>query len=219
MPTSKRSSTACSSDYPLTRNDLAPAGFPPIFTTGADGSADGSAEIGSRYRASGSRKPQSAKRAFRHLECLLQRMIRDLKVKRKGGIKGDPRYGRSRLTNGTELLPNVDSRSTWGRLMRDVIGAMNAHLGGEENVSEPQRMLIRRTAAFEAELVHLEVGFAQARAAGEAPSANSLDLYSRMASGQRRILEACGLHRVARDVTPDLKQYLEMSPDERAEVA
>ena len=66
--------------------------------------------------------------------------------------------------------------------MRDVIGAMNAHLGGEENISEPQRMLIRRTAAFEAELVHLEVGFAQARAAGEAPSANSLDLYSRMAS-------------------------------------
>ena len=63
-------------------------------------------------------------------------------------------------------------------------------------------MLIRRTAAFEAELVHLEVGFAQARAAGEAPSANSLDLYSRMASAQRRILEACGLRRVARDVTP-----------------
>jgi len=115
---------------------------------------------------------------------------------------GDKRYTHSRLTNGHALLPGVDGRSTWARLMRDVIGAMTAHLGGEENVTEPARMLCRRIAAFEAELVHLEDGFARTRSEGRAPDPPDLDLYSRMASAQRRHLEAIGLQRVPRDITP-----------------
>lgn len=127
-----------------------------------------------------------------------------------------PRVARSRLTNGTDLLPGVDGRSTWARLMRDVIASMMNHLGGEDCASEPQRMLVRRVAAFEAELVFLEDGFARARAEGGAPDAANLDLYSRMASAQRRILEAVGLNRVPRDITPDLSDYVQRGP--RAEV-
>jgi hypothetical protein len=77
---------------------------------------------------------------------------------------------------------------------------MMAHLGGEDYASEPQRMLSRRVAALEAELIHLEDGFARCRSEGRAPDAADLDLYSRMASGQRRLLEAIGLQRVPRDV-------------------
>ena len=86
--------------------------------------------------------------------------------------------------------------------MRDTIHAMHAHLGGEENISEPARMMSRRVAAFEAELVHLEDGFARVRSEGRAPDTESLDLYSRMSSAQRRMLEAIGLSRVPRDITP-----------------
>lgn len=118
-----------------------------------------------------------------------------------------PRVARSRLTNGTDLLPGVDGRSTWARLMRDVIASMMAHLGGEDRASEPQRMLSRRVAAFEAELIFLEDKFARARAEGRAPDASDLDLYSRMASAQRRHLEAIGLDRVPRDITPSLGEY------------
>ncbi len=58
--------------------------------------------------------------------------------------KGDKRYTHSRLTNGRgDLLPSIDGRSTWARLARDVIGAMTAHLGGDDNVTEPQRMIVR----------------------------------------------------------------------------
>ena len=109
---------------------------------------------------------------------------------------------RTRITNGRDILPSVDGRSLWARIMRDTIHAMHAHLGGEENISEPARMMSRRVAAFEAELVHLEDGFARTRSEGHAPDTQSLDLYSRMSSAQRRMLEAIGLSRVPRDITP-----------------
>jgi hypothetical protein len=126
---------------------------------------------------------------------------------RKRPQPGDKRYGRSRLTNGTDLLPSTDGRSTWARIMRDTIGAMMAHLGGEDYATEPQRMLSRRAGALEAELVHLEDGFARCRSEGRAPEMADLDLYSRMSSAQRRLLEAIGLGRVARDVTPHPLTY------------
>jgi hypothetical protein len=115
---------------------------------------------------------------------------------------GDKRYVHSRLTGRGDLLPSIDGRSTWARLMRDVIGSMTNHLGGDDYVTEPQRMLVRRVAAFEAELVHLEDVFARCRSEGHAPDPPDLDLYSRMSSAQRRMLETLGLDRVPRDVTP-----------------
>ena len=116
--------------------------------------------------------------------------------------------GRSRLTNSAGLLPTVDGRSVWARIMRDTLASMLAHLGGEDYASEPQRMLSRRVAALEAELIHLEDKFACARIEGGEPDPADLDLYSRMASAQRRHLEAVGLARVPRDVTPTLGQIL-----------
>ena len=75
-------------------------------------------------------------------------------------------------------------------------------------------MLSRRVGAFEAELIHLEDGFARARSEGRAPKAEELDLYSRMSSAQRRMLEAIGLQRVPRDITPDLSDYVRRGPRE-----
>lgn len=121
----------------------------------------------------------------------------------------DPKTkARSRVTNGVGLLPSVDGRSSWARIMRDTLSAMLTHLGGADLASEPQRMLARRVAALEAELIHLEDKFARARAEGREPNAADLDLYSRIASAQRRHLEAIGLQRVPRDITPDLSDYI-----------
>ena len=71
-------------------------------------------------------------------------------AKRQPPQPGAKKYARSRLTNGRDLLPGVDGRSTWARLLRDVSSAMYVHLGGEDRISEPQRMLVRRVACFEA---------------------------------------------------------------------
>jgi hypothetical protein len=108
---------------------------------------------------------------------------------------------RSRITNGS-LLPTVDGRSLWARLMRDTLQNLEAHCG---DMSETQRLAARRVSTLEAELIFLEDKFAAARAAGEEPNVAALDLYGRLADRQRRLADsALGWHRTARDVTPSL---------------
>ncbi len=117
-------------------------------------------------------------------------------------------HGRSRIGNGSALLPSVDGRSVWARLMRDTHAALLTHLGGADMVSETQRMTVRRIAALEAELVYLEDKIARCCADGGEPESSDLELYGRLANGQRRHLEVIGWKRVPRDVTPTLDQYL-----------
>jgi hypothetical protein len=107
---------------------------------------------------------------------------------------------KSRITNGSALLPDIDGRSPWIRRCKDIIAAHISDLGGEDNTSEAERSIIRRAAVLSVELERLELTFAQAGAADRA----SLDLYSRVASNLRRLLEAVGLERRSRDLTPTL---------------
>ena len=44
----------------------------------------------------------------------------------------DPKqYGRSRVTNGSAILPGVDGRSVWARRFRDLMGLHLSDLGGD----------------------------------------------------------------------------------------
>lgn len=119
------------------------------------------------------------------------------KVKRK-----DP--GRSAVTNGSALLPGVDGRSLWVRRCKDLITEHLVDLGGEDNASAAERSIIRRACVLTVELEQLEVKFATAGRS----SPEDLDLYQRTAGGLRRLLEAVGIQRRPRDVTPTLDQYL-----------
>jgi len=106
---------------------------------------------------------------------------------------------RSRITNGSAFLPSgTDNRSAWVRRCKDVIALHIADLGGEENCSSAERSIIRRVAVMTTELEQLEAKFAQAGQASE----RDLDLYIRAAGNLRRLLEAIGLQRRARDVSP-----------------
>jgi hypothetical protein len=110
---------------------------------------------------------------------------------------------RSRITNGSALLPGVDGRSAWIRRCKDVIAAHVSDLGGEDNCSSAERSIIRRASVMTVELERLESKFAQA---GEA-SERDLDLYIRAAGNLRRLLEAIGLHRRQREVVLDPLSY------------
>jgi hypothetical protein len=79
-----------------------------------------------------------------------------------------------------------------------------AHLSDVPEASVAERSIIRRASVLTVELERLEAKFAQA---GEA-SVDALDAYQRVASSLRRLLEAVGLQRRARDVTPTLSEYL-----------
>src|SRR5262245_66487756 len=107
---------------------------------------------------------------------------------------------KSRITNGV-LLPGVDGRSAWVRRAKDVL---SAHLSDCPDASAAERSIIRRAAVLTVELERLEAQFALA---GEA-DAETLDLYGRVSGNLRRLLEAVGLQRRPRDITPpDPLQY------------
>ena len=71
---------------------------------------------------------------------------------------------------------------------------------------QPSVHITRRVAVLSVELEHLEARFA---AAGSA-SAVDLDLYQRTANSLRRLLEAVGMQRRARDITtPSVASYVD----------
>jgi hypothetical protein len=127
---------------------------------------------------------------------------------------------RSRISNGSAVLPGVDGRSTWVRRLRDLIASHTTDLGGDDAVSEAERSIIRRAATMTVELERMEGVFA---VAGEALP-EQIDLYQRTANSLRRLLESVGLERRARDVSPTLADIAEQidrdrEEAERAEVA
>lgn len=108
-----------------------------------------------------------------------------------------PRKGRSRVTNGSVLIPGVDGRSPWIRRCKDILREHVADLGGVDNCSAAERSIVRRAAVLTTELEQLETKFALA---GQA-EAGDLEVYQRCANSLRRLLEAIGLQRRPRDIT------------------
>jgi hypothetical protein len=105
---------------------------------------------------------------------------------------------RSRLSNGHALPRNVDHRSAWARRFRDLLQIHLSDLGGVDNASASEQAIARRACTLILSLEMMEMKFAMA---GEASPAD-LEIYQRCASSMRRLLEAVGLQRRSRDVTP-----------------
>jgi hypothetical protein len=94
------------------------------------------------------------------------------------------------------LLLGVDGRSAWVRRCKDVIASHVSDLGGVDNCSAAEQSIVRRAAVLPTELEQLEVRFATA---GQA-DAGDLEIYQRCANSLRRLLEAVGLQRRAKQV-------------------
>jgi hypothetical protein len=107
----------------------------------------------------------------------------------------DPR--KSRVANGSALLPGVDGRSTWVRRAKEIIADHISDLGGADNCSAAERSLIRRASTLSVELERLEVRFASA----DEVNVVNLEAYGRASNTLRRLLEAVGLQRRSKDAT------------------
>jgi hypothetical protein len=114
---------------------------------------------------------------------------------------------RSRITNGTELLPGIDHRCLWARRFHDLNGLLTIDLGNPRSMSEAQRALVRRASALCVELELMEVRFAR-----DGSTAEELEVFQRCTNSLRRLLECLNIHRgrLARNVNdpPDLQAYL-----------
>jgi hypothetical protein len=112
-----------------------------------------------------------------------------------------PAAHRSRVANGSKLLPLTDGRSATARRFRDLFEDIAADLGGLDLLSEGQRQLIRRAAMLSAESERLEALAARGEAGFD------IDLYGQMCDRLGRVFARIGLKRVARDATT-LQQYV-----------
>ena len=127
-------------------------------------------------------------------------------------VERHPSKQKSRITNGSALLPGVDQRSAWVRRAQDVL---SQHLADKPDATAAEQAIIRRAAVLIVELERLERQFALA---GEA-DAYALDLYGRVAGNMRRLLEAVGLERRARDIGPTLGDLLREDLRQQREAA
>src|SRR5262249_57347769 len=77
---------------------------------------------------------------------------------------------RSAITNGSSVLTDIDHRSAWMRRLRDLIQLHLSDLGGDDNVSEAERSLVRRASMLElqCELLRAAATFFLPRARGPA---------------------------------------------------
>ena len=114
-------------------------------------------------------------------------------------IAPPPVQCRTRVGTGGAMLAGLDLRTHAGRRYREICADMVAHLGGE--ATAPQEALIRRAAALSI--------WCEAQESAQA-SGGELDIerYNGATNTLRRLLSDLGLERRARDVTPDLHQFL-----------
>jgi hypothetical protein len=113
------------------------------------------------------------------------------------------RSGKTAMTNGSKLLSGVDGRQLWARRCRELL---HEHLSDMPDASAAERSIVRRAAVLSVELERMERTFALT-SDDKPPSADAIDLYQRTANSLRRLLEAVGLQRGSRDVTPDPLDY------------
>lgn len=113
--------------------------------------------------------------------------------------------GRSRVSNGSQLLAGIDGRSAQARRYRDILNSLREHLGG--NPSAAQEVIIRRVATL--------ASWAEAREAAALAGTEELDIgpFITACNSLRRLIQDLGLEALARDITPDLASYLKQGGD------
>jgi hypothetical protein len=114
------------------------------------------------------------------------------------------------VTNGRDLLPNVDGRSLIARRYRDIAYAIVSDQGGAEHLSEARTQLIRRFAAAAVIAEQREASLVN----GE-----KIDIaeHALLCSTLVRVASRIGIDRRARNIVPDIEQYLKEDPTDRTD--
>jgi len=99
-------------------------------------------------------------------------------------------------------LDQLDGRTIAAKRARDTISAIEADLGGAENLTTSMRQIIESAAVTSVMVADLGSRWLS----GEQID---LALFCTLGNAQRRLFETIGLSRVPKNVTPTLAQYLE----------
>lgn len=116
---------------------------------------------------------------------------------------------RSRITNGKQLLANIDGRSAEARRYRDLAMSFADDLGGSACLTEAQRALVRQAAALSVQSERLQGAMLR----GEEVSDEQM---TRVANSLARTLQRLGIRKRA-DRKLSVPEYLAQRDARRAQ--
>ena len=116
-------------------------------------------------------------------------------------VERRPSKQRSRLSNGTKLLPDLDGRSAMARRFKDITSAVLTDQGGAAQCSESRLQLVRRFAAAAVLAERMEARLANGEEINIAE-------HGLLCSTLVRIAQRIGINRVPRDVSLTLADIL-----------
>jgi hypothetical protein len=120
---------------------------------------------------------------------------------------------KSKVTNGRRVFAvGGDGRGAWTRRWKDIVELHVADAGGRDLMTEAMLSLCRRAATLEIQLEQLECCMSQGDDV-------DIEIYGRIASHLRRILETLGVERKARPVNDGsqvLADYFSQPPPKDA---
>jgi hypothetical protein len=120
-------------------------------------------------------------------------------------------HGRSAVSNGRDILPDVDGRSLIARRYRDITNAILLDAGGLENCSEARAQLIRRFSACSVLAELIEADLANGKTV-------SIADHAQLSSTLTRLASRIGIDRRSRDITPPtVEAYLAHVAKQKAE--
>jgi hypothetical protein len=108
------------------------------------------------------------------------------------------------------MRSELDGRTSAAKVFDRMVGAIEADLGGREQLSAIERTLIEAYAGSFVSLNHLNTQLMLGQAI-------NISEHSNCASTMVRIAVRLGLERRQRDVTPSLAEYLETLAEEKAD--
>ncbi|MGB6078638.1 MAG: hypothetical protein WBF99_04190 [Xanthobacteraceae bacterium] len=119
---------------------------------------------------------------------------------RRRDIATTPKTARSRLTNGSDLLPGADQRTAQFRRYRDLTAMIATDIGGLDHLSEVKKQLVRRFAATSVLAEQLEARLVEGVTI-------DVDEHAKLSASLVKLAQRIGLGRHAKTV-PDLQTYL-----------
>ncbi|KAB0676706.1 hypothetical protein [Aureimonas leprariae] len=114
---------------------------------------------------------------------------------------------RAKISNKFGLLPDVDGRSLIMRRYKDILAQLVVDIGGDP--SEAQTIIARRACTIAVWCEQAEASMA---------NGNGIDIgeFTTATNALRRLLSDLGLERRAKNVTPDVRGYMELRAAEKA---
>lgn len=111
-------------------------------------------------------------------------------------------FGKSAVTNGTTILPDIDGRSKEARRFKDIASQIVTDQGGLELCAEARLQLIRRFSACCVMAEQMEANLASGK------NINIVE-HSMLTNAIVKVAARIGIDRRSRNIIPTLRDYLD----------